>query len=112
MYMYIVVFYAGYEGEGKRDFTAVPLHREERNTYARQLLQMLKSGKLSHPFTTPPPLAGLPPLSPHERGLERGGEASVLGSGGGGPPTERTGSPLLLASHFHPQLTSSLLVYK
>ena len=95
----------------------VPLHREERNAYARQLRQMLESGDLSEPFTTPPPLLGPPPLSPGKR--SRGGETSLLGSHEthrrGGPQlagmTGDHSSPLLLATDFHPPLTSSLLVY-
>lgn len=45
-----------------------PYHRRERNIYAKQLLKMLKSGKLEDPFTlTPPP----GPLRTHRPGLLR-----------------------------------------
>lgn len=46
-------------------------HRRERNTYAKQLLMMLKSGKLKEPFTLSPPLGPLrprPPGPPHVGG--------------------------------------------
>ena len=40
--------------------STVPLrYREERNAYARQLLQMLKAGKLEEPFTSNPPTGHL-----------------------------------------------------
>ena len=56
----------------------VPLHREERNAYARQLRQMLESGDLSEPFTTPPSSLGTAPsLSWQEKSGERWRDLSV-----------------------------------
>lgn len=72
----------------------IPYYRRERNAYAKQLLMMLKSGKLKEPFTLSPPLG---PLRPRPPGLLHvGGETETLMSSS--PPNTFLKSPKSVSS--------------
>ena len=72
------------------------VYREERNAHARQLLEMLKCGKLEEPFTGPPPLGALK-TTPHSYDREGGGVfSSSLRDSFSQPP--KSSSPILFSS--------------